>query len=200
MDKDYKRVQDIDAKDWNKATAATDKMVNATKDPLKLWARFIYAKRIGTPKMNSVAHRFLHGAKDLGYEKAVRLVNVINWRRNHSEELKRQAKREQLMPFVERLVRLIEKRTDAECRISSMCSHPYWSNDGLFISLDNLGDDTPYQGYSSGGPESINSYRRSYIGRKLGKICTIATNNGVNVYKDYSDFFIKIPFSKLNEM
>lgn len=200
MDKDYKRVQDINAKDWNKAAVATDKMVKVTKDPLKLWARFIYAKRIGTPKMNSMAHKFLYGAKDLGYEKAIRLTKVIETRRRHHEELKRQAKRDKLMPFVERLVRLIEKRTDASCRISSMCSHPYWNHEGLFIDLTNLGDDAPYSGYTQGGPDNITTYRRSYTGRNLGKIGTIAKNNGVGLYKDYSNFFIKIPFSKLNEM
>ncbi|MFV2013822.1 MAG: hypothetical protein ACC656_00195, partial [Candidatus Heimdallarchaeota archaeon] len=194
MSTDIQRIQDINAKNYYDAITATQKQCKLIKNKTKAWTRYVFAQQIGGKKMNIVARNFFDKAVELGHERAIAFKVVFDWRRKHRYELKLARKRLLLYPVLEKFVKIVEKRVNIKCKISTLCGYPYWNDDGLFVSFDFLGDDAPYSGYNTSGAEHIGNYRRSYLGKNLSKIATITKKFECGLYKNSNNLFVKFPF------
>jgi hypothetical protein len=195
--KDIKRVQDIFTKakgsGW-KARELAETMCKLIKDKEKAYRRYLAAAQIDGAK-GSVAQAFLEKAVQLGHEEAgsVKQVQVADDKARREAAL--QAKRDIVRPFAEKFVKHIKRVFGLDARISTMSPYPYESNEGLFVDIPYV-EGASYSGYTSGGPENVTGYRRSYLGPTMSRIATTARNHHVSLYKNYNNYYVKFPFSQ----
>jgi len=193
--KDLKRVEDIFAKSKGKSYKAAElaeTMCKLIKDKEKAYRRYLAAAQIAG-KDSRVAQIFLERAVELGHEEAgsVKQVKVADDKAKYEAELNR--KRDIVRPFAEKFVKHMKRVFGMDLSISTSSPYPYESNEGLFVSIPYVSG-AAYSGYSSGGPENVTGYRKSYLGAKMSKIATTARNHNVGLYKNYGTYYVKFLF------
>ena len=194
--KDVQRIEDIATQSWNRQEGSASKQAKLIKDADKAYRRYEAAKaymRDNPKKLSSgVADAFMQRALELGHTgaKDTKKKEDEDWSERRKAYTK--AQQDQIRPFAEKIAKLIQN-AGINAHISDMHS------DGLRISIGNNQylKDAPYQGYTQGGPEYINNYRKQYLGSDLRKVASIANRFDLGLYKDYNNFFIKIPFGKI---
>lgn len=196
--KDLERIQDIAAKPYNDQSHAAGKMIKLIKDPEKALRRYFAAKELNLENTR-IADAFLDRAAELGSEEAKQLKKEA-WEKYLADvHEKVRIKQDAKMPIAEKIANAINKAVpQADATVSRSCQYPQWNYAGLFINIRGfLGDDTPYAGYTPGGPAYITNYRKQILGKNLFKIATIVKrfenqSQAQGLYKDSSNFFIKI--------
>jgi hypothetical protein len=195
--KDLQRIKDIQTKakgSGYKENELATTMCKLIKDKEKAYRRYLAAKEIGGKKWR-VAQIFLERAVELGQDKAigVKTQDDADEKKRYEEELER--KREIVRPFAEKFVKHMKRVFGMDLKISTMSHYPYESNSGLFVSIPYV-EGASYSGYSSGGPENVTNYRKSYLGSTMSRIATTARNHNVGLYKYYDRYYVKFPFSQ----
>jgi hypothetical protein len=85
-----------------------------------------------------------------------------------------------------------KKIPDAHAEVADYCGYPYWNDRGPFILIKGNFDDAVYSGSNSGGPERVNNWKKTMLGKNLTKIANIANNHNIHLYKYYNKYFIML--------
>lgn len=176
-------------------------MAKAIKNPDKAYARYQAALDIDDSKFTtdhtgkttkqSIADEFLRRAEELGHSKAVGVTtgqkNVAQKKSNDSLK----TKMDKVRPLANKFASAAGKKfSEIKFSVSTTCSYPTWNKDFLFVGIDgSLGDDAPYAGYTN-DPQSLSTFKKSYLGNTLSQIVILAKKFGGIVYKDSGNFFV----------
>lgn len=178
-----------------KSNKQKEAFLNKIKDPHKLTRRGVALTLVDGYTSDPIANDVIK--PKLNSELKEKYINTCGFiTKTYWDEWEKYIHTLQMKRYDEALkvVKAINKKVpEADARISTMCAHPYWNADGLFINFRGfLGDDAPYSGYNSGGPSQLNNCRPSYLGKNLNKIKTIVNRFDLPLYKSYGDFFIML--------